>query len=337
MASKEHLTRLKQGVRIWNDWRANNSRLKLDLSAADLSNLDLSHANLRDAYLSGANFKGANLRGADLSNATLIRTNFSEADLREANFSGASLSRTNFSAANLSEADFSWSSLGRSSLVKACLEGANLRQAYLEEADLSGANFSGANLSGTNLVKAQALSTNFNQAILTGACLENWTINSATQFEEIACDYIYLNFPQRERRPSSGEFAPGEFIKLFQKVSDSIELVFDSGVDWLGFAYSFKKLEVEQENAKLVIQSIENKGNGVVIVRVKISPDADQAKVHNDLMQGYEFAHNLLEKKLEGEVITKDQKNMQYSRDINCLIDLVNKLPIIAKLMAQNY
>ncbi|MDF5725084.1 MAG: pentapeptide repeat-containing protein [Rhizonema sp. PD38] len=85
--------------------------------------------------------------------------------------------------------------------------------------NLSNANFKGANLSGAVLVATQALGTNFSEATFTGACLEDWSINSATQINDVICDYIYRCQDEQERRPSdiNKNFVQGEFIKLFQK------------------------------------------------------------------------------------------------------------------------
>ncbi len=51
MANLEHLAILREGVKIWNDWRADNPNIKPNLK--------------------GANLKGANLKGANLKNVNL--------------------------------------------------------------------------------------------------------------------------------------------------------------------------------------------------------------------------------------------------------------------------
>ena len=96
------------------------------------------------------------------------------------------------------------------------LAGADLKAADLTSADISGTNLEGAWLERANLTKTQALNTNFHEANLTGACLEAWNINSKTQLDGAICEYVYLLNNQKERRPNSGKFAPGEFTKLFE-------------------------------------------------------------------------------------------------------------------------
>lgn len=333
MSNKEQLTRLKRGISVWNEWRAKNPMSKPDLSAADLSNMNLSGVNFNDAYLNGASFQRANLSGADLSKAILIRTNFSGADLRGANLSRASLTKTNFTNANLTQIDLSRASLSRSCFVKANLSEANLRQAYLEEADLSGANLTKANLNGVNLARSQALGANFNEAILTGSCLGDWSINSATKFEQIDCDYVYLRFPQQERRPISGEFAPGEFIKLFRKSTDNIDIVFHSGIDWAAFAYSLKNTALNNKDSELTIESIDKTGMGAISIGVKISGNNDKAKIHSQLMQHYELARKVLEKRA-GQVVSGEGAKILGSKgEINRLFELVNRLALVENAM----
>jgi uncharacterized protein YjbI with pentapeptide repeats len=69
MANKKQLEILKQGVLIWNQWRREHPKARLNLSNATLAGANLNGATLREADLSGADLSGANLSGADLSEA----------------------------------------------------------------------------------------------------------------------------------------------------------------------------------------------------------------------------------------------------------------------------
>ena len=100
MANSEHLELLRQGVEVWNSWRAKERSVRLDLRGANLASANLSGANLTSANLTSANLNGADLVGANLSGANLTRANLnganlSGANLSSANVSGASLVRTN--------------------------------------------------------------------------------------------------------------------------------------------------------------------------------------------------------------------------------------------------
>lgn len=131
MANPEHLKILKQGVEVWNRWRAENPEVRPDLSDVDLCEMRLYKANLRDtnlyasdlanvylfaADLTNANLeivrlRGADLRGAHLDNAILTDTDLEEADLSLAFIRKATLIRTDLSRARLIETDISFSTL----------------------------------------------------------------------------------------------------------------------------------------------------------------------------------------------------------------------------------
>ncbi len=71
MANPEHLAKLKEGVKVWNAWRAENEKVRVDLSGADLK-----RAELTGAKLYGANLYGANLCEANVEKARLYETVF---------------------------------------------------------------------------------------------------------------------------------------------------------------------------------------------------------------------------------------------------------------------
>jgi hypothetical protein len=146
MENPEHLAKLKEGVKAWNQWREDNRDVAVDLSHADLGGADLSRANL-----SLANLSRANLLDADLSAAKLNFADFSDANLCGANLNEAELYGANLSGANLVMADVRNSDLRRANLVKANLSGATFVSMNLSDANLSGANLSAATLVQTNL------------------------------------------------------------------------------------------------------------------------------------------------------------------------------------------
>jgi len=155
MANEEQLAILRQGVEVWNGWRAKKptdlnidligaNLAKINLSGAYLLKADLSGAILAEANLSGAFLNEANLSGADLTRANLCRTDLRTAfldksDLREADLKGARLEHVKFREANLSEADLS----------EAELRGASLFRANFSKSLLSGCSFSNASVKDT--------------------------------------------------------------------------------------------------------------------------------------------------------------------------------------------
>lgn len=336
MADSEQLALLRDSIPDWNQWRKNNPTVEPDLSRSELSGLDLQKADLSGANLQQVNFSGANLHRADLSRsdlilATLIQVDLSSADLNccrasEAEFVKSCLVGTNlteaylygtdFSNCNLMHANLRRVHLHSASLKNTILVGADISEAYLAQADFSASRLNSANLERANLTEAklnacklekvnlteaslsrtQALITCFDEAIFTGACIADWSINSHTSLRGVVCDYVYMKEAKKERFPIDRIFTTGEFSKLFQKASSIVELIFHNGVDWISFAYSFGKLKIEHENNQLVVQSIENRGDGIVSVKVSLSPSEDRVSFHREFMRGYEFSKKTLQK-----------------------------------------
>jgi uncharacterized protein YjbI with pentapeptide repeats len=200
MANEKHLSILKQGVKTWNAWRAENPNLPADLKGADLSGQDLNEFDFDDtdfseADVSGASFYKASFLGAILTRANLRKAQLSDLDLEdldlnEAILSEANLSRSSLLDANLTEADLSGANLHHvelfgATLRKANLRGADLSYARLIEADLREANLQGANLAyctlhGTNFRGANLTNANLDLALLVSTHLENATITDCS-------------------------------------------------------------------------------------------------------------------------------------------------------------
>ncbi|MGK7872364.1 MAG: pentapeptide repeat-containing protein, partial [Xenococcaceae cyanobacterium] len=102
-------------------------------------------------------------------------------------------------------------------LNKADLRSANLNRANLTGTDLTSANLVNVNFTGANLSEVKAPGANFYGATLTGACIQDWEIDSATNLHDVDCDYVYLRKNQQERRPELGRFPSGGFTKMFKK------------------------------------------------------------------------------------------------------------------------
>ncbi|WP_347404139.1 alpha/beta hydrolase [Nodosilinea sp. P-1105] len=164
-----------------------------------------------------------------------------------------------------------------------------------------------------------------------GATLEAWNIESSIYLEGAHYNYVYLNYVyllrnQQERRPSSGVFGPGEFTKLFREVLDTIDLIFRDGVDWKAFIQTLNQIQVEHGDAQLAIQAIENKGDGVVVVKLQAAPDSDQEPLHRSFMQGYPKALKAAERKYKAQLKAKDREIQIYHQQSANLYEIV-KLP----------
>jgi len=112
MANKRHLEILKQGVRIWNEWRKENPDERPDFSNAELSDI-----NLRNADIRNVDFRNANLMKGDLRNADISKTNFTNTNLIEAKLNETFLAATFFNRTYLVNTNFEKSILFYTKIV----------------------------------------------------------------------------------------------------------------------------------------------------------------------------------------------------------------------------
>ena len=185
MANQEQLAILKQGVKIWNEWRSKSNGVDIDLAGADLK-----RAHLSEAHLGRADLSGANLRIATLTEAFLRGTNLTHADLGQANLGGANLSEANLKETNLNGADLSGADLGGANLSRAYLIGTELGEADLSEANLDGSNLSRANLNGAKFGRANLSGTflmrsNFLKARMGSTSCRDLDLSEAIGLEDI--------------------------------------------------------------------------------------------------------------------------------------------------------
>ena len=298
------------------------------LRRADLIGADLAGANLSGANLIGAKLNGADLIGADFSRAYLMTVSFADAVLSEADLSSAHLSSADLVRANLSNAILNEADLSGVNLSEADLKGADLTNADLKGANLNDADLKGANLKGANLCVTQALNTNFHRAVFTGACIEDWQINSDTNLDSAICDYVYLQSGQEERSPSNGNFAPGDFTKRFQKALDKVDLFFHNGINWIAFACALK-VEAEAEGVPLRINTIEEMDDGAILVRLKIPLEANKDKIQTALQQKYDFFCRSIEERDRTRTIDSKEQ-------INQLLNIASQHSPVQKSMGSS-
>ncbi|NEP52450.1 MAG: pentapeptide repeat-containing protein, partial [Moorea sp. SIO3C2] len=175
------------------------------------------------------------------------------------------------------------------------VKGANLQDASFIGTDLNRANLENANLSRAKLVQTLLEGADLTRSTLTGAYIEDWGISNTTKLSEIDCDYIFLklptqNEPDPKRRPADQErnFEPGEFAKLAQRIPNTVDLVFQDGIDWQTFLKTFQEIRVESETEELpVIQTMENKGDGAFVIRVKVPENFDEAEYEQKFRAEY--------------------------------------------------
>ncbi|MCC5642571.1 pentapeptide repeat-containing protein [Nostoc sp. CHAB 5824] len=288
--------------------------------------------SFRNADLTNVNFTGATLKNTDLREANLTRTCFSEVKkLDFARLDNTILTNTDVLKLLVTGNGREKSYIG-ANFKGANLNGVNLTQANLKNADISQATFQQACLEWANLTLAQAVGTNFTNAHMTGVSVEAWNIESTTLLNNVDCRFVYLlenpkpGTDDRERRPSSGDFQPGEFTKLFEEVLNTVDLIFRNGIDWKAFVQAFQTVQDQNADTELALQSIENKGDGVVVVKVGVPIDADKEKIHSDFTQSYQFALQAVEEKYKAQLQAKDNEIVIYRQQSGEMAEIVKLL-----------
>lgn len=130
MEHQEALELLKKDLAQFNQFKADNPRLSLDLRGANLEGQNLVKADLRRTNLEGACFRRANLEEAELNNCRLVNVDFREANLAHANFHRAELQGADLRGAKLGR--FDEESL-RLCFHADCFRGVRLDREHLEE------------------------------------------------------------------------------------------------------------------------------------------------------------------------------------------------------------
>ena len=335
-----------------------------DLMGANLSNADLIEADLRGANLQGANLSAANLwqtdlRGANLkqvfiddetslygkwrqvwqivnhgaAHEDLAEVNLTEADLRNADLTGASLVNAELWGADLRNINLEKANLWGANLRGADLSGANLSdadlwRADLRDTDLSGTCFKKANLTGVDLSGTQALGTDFEGATLTAVCIDDWKTNHHTYLQNVICNYVYLKQNQRERYPHDPEttFLAGEFSRLFQKVGETVDIDFDSGIDWKAFWLTLQAVQAQYGPQQCVLQTFRQKPDGVLSIGLKVSSGINRLSLLQQMQATYELKQqeNAI---ADREILHLSPEQIQHQREQNAnLLELLKQL-----------
>ncbi|HCF28625.1 MAG TPA: hypothetical protein DEV81_15800, partial [Cyanobacteria bacterium UBA11049] len=99
-----------------------------------------------------------------------------------------------------------------------------------------------------------------------------------------------------------------------------------NGIDWKAFVAAFQKVQVENEDTELAIQTIENKGDGVIVVKVNVPPGTNKEKIHSDFTQSYELALKEVEKRYKAELKAKDDQIIIYRQQYTDMKEIVSVL-----------
>ncbi len=253
----------------------------MDLTKAVFDGADLRNTDLRETILTYASFIGAkNLELARVKGTILEDKRVRDLLIDPQSGQGKNFSRADFTGAYLVEANF---------------QGADLTGANLQDANLTGANLAAANLRCVN-----AIDTDFTDAILNDICIQDWNISKNTTFANVKCRGVYLKENRQEPKPDSygsangKEFQAGEFEKWVKVLTNTIDLIFQNGLDLKSLAFAITQASIDYENTQFTAESIEHKGDGVVVVKVSSTGKASKSELHVALTNEYQYAQDAI-------------------------------------------
>ena len=283
-----------------------------------LGGTDFRAANLAGASLRGADLKHAHLAGA----ASLQRTDFRGArNLKFAYAKGTPLENPAVREL-LTSCQGQGNSYAALHLQGANLSGANLARADLTEANLSDADLTGTDLSGARLLKTQLIGADLRGARLTGACIQAWNIDKTVDLQAIHCHHVFLELGNpKSRQPPSGAFQEGEFSKLFQEVTETMDFLVETKLELAALQRAIAKLR-EQGAEGLEVQGVERKEDAVV-VHVAAPPEIDRERIHAQALREKPLEMKLLE--AESRAKDFETKLLMEERHSNVLEDILDK------------
>lgn len=228
MANHEHIDILKQGVKVWNEWRSDNPAIEPDLQETHqisllLPGINLEQTNLCRSYFhstdfTNANFDGANLLYAEWAGIDLRNASFKNSFLKNFQLTGSSLDDSVLSRSDLTGAQI-FSTGMRNVLFDYCvLLFANFGSGDMSGADLTEAQMGWTSLGGNNLNTAKGLGNirhsgpspisfqtlsqsggNISETFLRGCGLSDWEIENAKLFNPNLSNDEFINIQYRMR------------------------------------------------------------------------------------------------------------------------------------------
>ena len=172
MANEEQLSILKQGSKVWNDWRMKNRHIMVNLMSANLGGV-----NLKDVNLRGANLVKADLAGADLRRTFLFQANMYKANLQGANLHGAKLGQ-----AHLIEADLDGAILDATEFPLAIMAATRITKVDLQKC-MNLENIQHRGPSQISIDTFQLSKGRIPRAFLVGCGLSDWEIEQVKLYD----------------------------------------------------------------------------------------------------------------------------------------------------------
>lgn len=285
-----------------------------------LQRTDFTEANLNRADFRGARFLDCRFEGA--KNHHLAMTEGTPLEIRKVRelVVNSVVTETDFHGLNLQGLDFS---------------GLDLRGFNFANSNLSFANFSGCDLREANLSEVTALGTRFNEAELTGACIQNWNIDTRTELNQIRCDFVYLTDGKQQRNPPDSDFAAGEFSKLYQQVADTIDFIVHSRAELTALVSAIDTVKTEAGNADIFVQNIERKDDSVIL-KLKAPPEFDREQIYKEVRKEQKKEIKRLKSQYEQQLLNQRTEFKQEKDQLLGLLQTSLQRPVTVNNQLEN-
>ena len=300
-----------------------HKKLHKDHSYSLLDNISILFSSL-----GGTNFSGANLSDANFTQANIANTLFKETILCRTRWFHTKKLYLSYMVGTYLETPkvrrlLTTYRVQGTDYQKLDLRFTNLRAAQLDNADFTETTFDGANLQDSKLLNSNLRQARFDGTVLTGsyltgACVEDWRINSDTKLDNVTCEYVYLKENEKERRPSAKEknFAPGEFTKLFQRALNTVDLIFADGIVWRAFLQAYEDFRAQHNDEEIAIQAIEKKSGGSFIIRLEVPAEVDKAEIERAITEKYETEFEKLKAEYQTQLRIQEEGFEREKADI---------------------
>lgn len=110
---------------------------------------------------------------------------------------------------------------------------------------------------------------------------------------------------------------------------NTIDLVFQDGIDWQAFFQAFKEIRDQRPHDDLAIQAIEKKKGGIFVVRLEVSHTTDKSEIESGIKEAYKKELLILEQKYQDLLNFKNDEILAH-REHN------SNLMKITELLARN-
>ena len=87
-----------------------------------------------------------------------------------------------------------------------------------------------------------------------------------------------------------------------------------------------KQVQVQNEDTPLELQSIENKGDGVVVIKVHVPPDTNKEKIHQEFNQNYQLQLAAMEAQYKAQLSAKETEIRIYRQQSIDMMEITKTL-----------